>query len=332
MARLQELQYTVTGGSRVVSGVSLSPRSARGYLRTSLRCKQESLRMHNVGARSSPPGKSQGNTIGEWRRTSLPVMLLEETVLEILQASQFAKDVVGAASKLSITRTKCDPQTPDSFKRTKKSRFEDTNMRARRMREKQTIQSDRDTVASTRARSRITFKPKSPPYRRETRSTNIKTVQCRRGNTSSNTKAVVVAKKTVLFPNPLFHSSNSQPKFYKSRTPIIPRIQKQRTPHKFLIKTPPSSLKSQFKSKKAMAGTGTGTVLFLSPEKKATPPKARRCSFSPSKLASKLMSPLKNRISPMKARVQKSGNKLVSGLKQRPVFGSPMSGYSGRRT
>lgn len=44
MARLQELQYTVTGGTKMISGVSLSPRSTRGYLRTSLRCKQESLR------------------------------------------------------------------------------------------------------------------------------------------------------------------------------------------------------------------------------------------------------------------------------------------------
>ena len=44
MARLQELQYTVSGGTKVISGVSLSPRSTRGYLRTSLRCKQESAR------------------------------------------------------------------------------------------------------------------------------------------------------------------------------------------------------------------------------------------------------------------------------------------------
>ncbi|KAG4916863.1 hypothetical protein JHK87_054420 [Glycine soja] len=44
MVRLQELQYTVAGGNKVVSGVSLSPRSTRGYLRTSLRCKQESVR------------------------------------------------------------------------------------------------------------------------------------------------------------------------------------------------------------------------------------------------------------------------------------------------
>lgn len=44
MSRLQELQFTVTGGNKVISGVSLSPRSTRGYLRTSLRCKQESVR------------------------------------------------------------------------------------------------------------------------------------------------------------------------------------------------------------------------------------------------------------------------------------------------
>lgn len=47
MARLQELQYTVAGGTKVISGVSLSPRSTRGYLRTSLRCKQESVRYNS---------------------------------------------------------------------------------------------------------------------------------------------------------------------------------------------------------------------------------------------------------------------------------------------
>ncbi|MFQ6650900.1 hypothetical protein Gotur_022108 [Gossypium turneri] len=57
MARLQELQLTVTGGSKIISGVSLSPRSTRGYMRTSLRCKQESLRMKNSTPRKSPVGK-----------------------------------------------------------------------------------------------------------------------------------------------------------------------------------------------------------------------------------------------------------------------------------
>lgn len=44
MDRLQELQFTVAGGTKLVSGVNLSPRSTRTYLRTSLRCKQESIR------------------------------------------------------------------------------------------------------------------------------------------------------------------------------------------------------------------------------------------------------------------------------------------------
>ena len=46
MARLQELQYIVAGGTKVISGKSLSPRSTRCYLKTSLRCKQESVRYH----------------------------------------------------------------------------------------------------------------------------------------------------------------------------------------------------------------------------------------------------------------------------------------------
>jgi hypothetical protein len=44
MNRLQELQSTVSGGTKLVSGINLSPRSTRTYLRTSLRCKQESIR------------------------------------------------------------------------------------------------------------------------------------------------------------------------------------------------------------------------------------------------------------------------------------------------
>lgn len=65
VARLQELQYTVMGGAKVVAGVTLSPRSTRGYLRTSVRCKQESLRMwSNPASRRSPAGKFPGGTNG----------------------------------------------------------------------------------------------------------------------------------------------------------------------------------------------------------------------------------------------------------------------------
>ncbi|CAH1443646.1 unnamed protein product [Lactuca virosa] len=56
MDRLQELQY-ITGGTKLISGVNLSPRSSRGYLRTSLRCKQESLRIRNANGQKSSPGR-----------------------------------------------------------------------------------------------------------------------------------------------------------------------------------------------------------------------------------------------------------------------------------
>ncbi|CAN6544778.1 unnamed protein product [Malus baccata var. baccata] len=57
VARLQELQYTVLGGTKVISGVSLSPGSSRGYLRASLRCKQETARIKGSAPRKSPVGK-----------------------------------------------------------------------------------------------------------------------------------------------------------------------------------------------------------------------------------------------------------------------------------
>ena len=57
MARLQELQYTVAGGAKVVSGVSLSPRSTRGYLRTSIRCKQETVRQAPLFVDSAAPAR-----------------------------------------------------------------------------------------------------------------------------------------------------------------------------------------------------------------------------------------------------------------------------------
>lgn len=44
MARLQELQFTASGGAKSIDVVNLCPRSSRGYLRSSLRCKQDSFR------------------------------------------------------------------------------------------------------------------------------------------------------------------------------------------------------------------------------------------------------------------------------------------------
>ncbi|CAE5966212.1 unnamed protein product [Arabidopsis arenosa] len=90
MERLQELQFTIAGGTKVVSGVNLSPRSTRIYLRTSLRCKQETLRIKSATNKKSPVGKFPASSPGDWRKMSLPAMLLGETVTKILQASQSA--------------------------------------------------------------------------------------------------------------------------------------------------------------------------------------------------------------------------------------------------
>ncbi|XP_010927019.1 microtubule-binding protein TANGLED1 [Elaeis guineensis] len=326
MARLQELQYTVTGGAKVISGVSLSPRSTRGYLRTSLRCKQETLRMKNPPARKSPTGKFPGSINGEWRRMSLPAMLIGETVVEILQASHFAKEVVAASAKLPKTKT-TDPKTPDTIHRNKKLRCESSELRARRMKEKQvvskTIRPESGSPRLTRARSRIRFKSTSPLSKREDRSIG--------GRTSVTVNRVSPknkpwAKKAVLFPNPLFLPSSSSPSssnkqsFYRTKSPIIGRT-RQQIPHKFIIKSPPTSLKLQLKSKKAVPA-----MALNSPTEKVVVPKARRCSFSPSKLASRLVSPIRTRIS-----LQKSSSGLMSGLKQRPNFSTPVRISSTRR-
>ncbi|RWR93747.1 putative microtubule-binding protein TANGLED [Cinnamomum micranthum f. kanehirae] len=310
MARLQELQYTVSGGTKVISGVSLSPRSTRGYIKTSLRCKQESLRIRNSAARKSPKGKMPEITAGEWRRMSLPAMLVGETVHEILQASRFAKEVVTAVHNANKTASD-GPRTPETDQKKNQPHSISTHMKARRKMEKQgalqLIRSEPDPLSLQRVRSRrINFKP-SPPKKQALGKENLLTAN------RVSPKNRPWAKKTVLFPNPLFSSSPSsqQHKFCKTRSPIIAKS--QQTPHKFIIKSPPASAKFQVKIK--------NPTVTLSPPRPLVPRKKSplamttsklRQSFSPSRLANRLVSPLKNRIS-----VQKSGG-LINGLKQRP--------------
>ncbi|KAJ6762755.1 MICROTUBULE-BINDING PROTEIN TANGLED-RELATED [Salix purpurea] len=170
MARLQELQYTVAGGEKVIDGVSLSPRSTRGYLRTSLRCKQESLRIKSSAPKKSPVGKLPAPSLGEWRQMSLPAMLVGETVGEILQASRFAREIVAAVACKTKKTTIEDPKTPVTQRRKQKPHPEDTELKSRRKKEKQTkLQSTRSESGSPcllRARSRINFKV-SPPKKSE---------------------------------------------------------------------------------------------------------------------------------------------------------------------
>ncbi|KAK6915572.1 hypothetical protein RJ641_020689 [Dillenia turbinata] len=253
MARLQELQFTVAGGNKDVSGVTLSPRSTRVYLKTSLRCKQEVIRLLFHFQISFPflilDESKMPNLLQEsckQARMSLPAMLVGETVGEILQASQFAREIVAAATATKTKLKAEDPKTPTSHTRKQRPKDpENTELRTRRNREKQSklqsIRSESDSPSLQRARSRITFKVISPPEKRENGKDHVKYFANR-----VSPKHKPWAKKTVLFPNPLFHSSPStqQCKFCKTRPPVIAKSRQPTTPHKFLIKTPPS--KSNF--------------------------------------------------------------------------------------
>ncbi|MBA0636781.1 hypothetical protein Godav_024754 [Gossypium davidsonii] len=341
MARLQELQYTVAGGTKVISGVKLSPRSTRAYLKTSLRCKQESLRMKNASPRKSPIGKFPSTARGEWRRMSLPAMLVGETVGEILQASQFAREILAAVDNKTKKITVEDPMTPLAEHRKQKQQPENTELKARRKREKQNklqlIRTESDSPSLQRARSRINFKVSSPKFKELDKENN----RLMANRVSPRNRPW--AKKTVLFPNPLFSSTpaSKQQKFCKTRSPVIAR--NRQTPHKFLIKSPPSASKFQVKIKSpavvSLSPTRSMNMSKKSP-KMLTASKLRR-SFSPSRLANRLVSPLKSRkslqrsdgrsfspshlanrlVSPLKSRkgLQKSDGPM-SGMKQRPVL------------
>uniref|UniRef100_A0A5B7BCA4 Putative microtubule-binding protein TANGLED n=1 Tax=Davidia involucrata TaxID=16924 RepID=A0A5B7BCA4_DAVIN len=315
MARLQELQCTVTGGTKVISGVSLSPRSTRGYLKTSLRCKQESLRIKNANPRKSPPGKLPIINTEEWRRMSLPAMLVGETIGEILHASKFARQIVSAvASKTNNNKPNSDdPKTPVTQRKRqnqKPSNPENSELRARRKKEKQitfqSIRSESSTPTLQRARSRINFKV-SPLHQRENGGTRFSANRVSPRNRPW-------ARKTVLFPNPLFHSSptSHHHKFCKTKSPVITRKNPQTTPHKFHVKirSPPP--------------------ISISPTKVSTAAKLCR-SFSPSRLANRLvsMSPLKGRKSSVRKSDGMNMMKMMSGLKQRPTS-TPMQ-FSARR-
>lgn len=267
---------------------------------------------------------------------SLPAMLLDETVGEILQVSQFAKEIVSKRSRSKTTPFDGDnPKTPDPIirRQAKKPHCDNSELRARRTKEKQSQNRSSLLLCSPpplpRARSHITFKSSNSPLAKK------------RHDRSNSTRPVVVAhrvspknkpwaKKTVLFPNPLFLSSSSSyssspsashlKKFYKTRSPIITRRtlttqQQSKTPHKFLIKSPPTSLRSQMKSQKAVPAP----IVFSPVEKKLASSRIGRCPFSPSRLATRLVSPLRSRIS-----LQTSSSGLISGLKQRANFNTPL--------
>ncbi|KAF2586978.1 hypothetical protein F2Q70_00037715 [Brassica cretica] len=399
MERLQELQYTIAGGTKVVSGVNLSPRSTRIYLKTSLRCKQETLRIKNATNKKSPLGKFPASSPGDWRKMSLPAMLLGETVNEILQASHVTRDIVDAlAPKKSRKSTMPEedgcPKTPETQQKSLEPnpKTVNSNIKARRKKEKQKNKRSEPTSPASihKARSRIVFKIVSPQTKAEKKAQNGENSFRHLANRVSP-KHKPWVKKAVLFPNPLFISGSStqQAKFSRTMSPVIARSKNSKeTPRKFQvkIKSPPKVSVSPNRSgsnlgRKSPRGSPTRSVTlgkspklstaaklrrsftptrngsdvarkssispkrvtlqaFISPsrngdvskkslkptisptrvgKKTSTAAKLRR-SFSPSRLAMRLVSPLKSRKSVGKCDDHDEMGMLVSGLKQRPVI------------
>ncbi|XP_074312300.1 microtubule-binding protein TANGLED isoform X2 [Silene latifolia] len=311
MTRLQELQYTATGGNKVVNGVKLSPRSTKAYFKTSLRCKQESMmRIKNNGTKRSPSGKLQPNLTGEWRSMSLKSMLVGETVAEILQVSKFTKEIM-ANSNLD------DPKTPLSRKQ--RPNQQKTPIETRRKREKQhrfrVIQAESLTPSMKRARSRINFKV-SPPKKSEFEKEKVG-FSARYVTNKVSPKHKPWAKKTVLFPNPLFHSSptSQHQNFCKTNSPVIIGKRKE-TPHKFLVKSPVKIKSPQHKGFVSVSPVSKLTALSrISPPKQHTSKASKlRRSLSPSRLANRLVSPLKGRRNSMAS----SCDGLMNDLRHKP--------------
>ncbi|KMT13772.1 hypothetical protein BVRB_4g081480 [Beta vulgaris subsp. vulgaris] len=311
MARLQELQCTVTGGNKVVAGVKLSPRSTKVYLKTSLRCKQESMRIRKNASKKSPVAKLPVSVAGEWRRMSLSAMLVGETVAEILQASKVTREIMGNSNI-------DDPKTP--LPRKQKPNSEKTPLETRRKREKQhqfrIIRAESGTPALRRARSKINFKV-SPEKRSVERKNDGNSSSMRYMANRVSPKHKPWAKKTVLFPNPLFHSSppSKNQQFCKTKSPLISK--KKETPHKFLVKSP-VKIKSPHKGLNSFSpATKTTPLSRKSPPKPSSSMASKwRRSLSPSRLANRLVSPLKGRR--ISLNNSSSDELMMNGRKQRP--------------
>ncbi|KAK7337788.1 hypothetical protein VNO77_18375 [Canavalia gladiata] len=278
--RLQKLQYML------ISGFSL---------RTSLRSKEESVRIKNGAPRRSPRGKfpRPANLEGEWRQMSLPAMLVGETVGEILQASQFARKIVSAIGRKTATE---DPKTPPSQRSNLKVDPEKTQLKTRRQKEKQ-IKLQSDSQPPQRVRSRINFKV-SPSKVREFDEENNNKYLANRVSPSHR----LCASKRMLFPNPSFLSASSRKQqFCKTRSTVISR--NRGTQHKFLIKSPPSpstsTSKFQVKVKSPLIVSTSSPTRPTSLIKKTSPKKSCASkllrSFSPSRLAIKLVSTSKGK-------------------------------------
>jgi len=245
-------------------------------------------------------------------------MLVGETVAEILQASKITREIMAKSSNIE------DPKTPVTISRKQRTiNSEKTPIEARRKREKQhvfhIIRAESNTPNLQRARSKINFKvpsPKNPELDRE----NSASRRYLANRVSPRHKPW--ARKTVLFPNPLFQSSptSQHQKFCKTKSPVISK--KREIPHKFVIKSP-VNIRSPQKgllvsgASPVSASRKPRTLIRKSPPKAPSTASKLRRSLSPSRLVNRLVSPLKGRRNSLQNNSVNSDG-FMGGLKQRP--------------
>ncbi|XP_047179944.1 microtubule-binding protein TANGLED, partial [Vigna umbellata] len=236
----------------------------------------------------------------EWRQMSLSLMLVDETVGEILQASRFTREIVSAVSKKSGSKA---PQTPLSQLSNKKADPENTELHDRRKKEKQTKVVS-DSPQPLRARSRIDFKV-SPPKAAEFQKQND--VKCLKVSTKNR---------------PLFFSTHfsRQQQFCKTKSPVISR--NMGAQHKCLMKCPAEKA-SQFQGKVKNPSTfsissslARPATTNLSLSKKSSPKRWFR-SFSPSRVAARLLAS-----SPLRSKKTEKKNDGVVNLRKSSSKGS----------
>jgi microtubule-binding protein TANGLED1 len=95
---------------------------------TSAQKRSPNVKFGGVGA--------SGGEGAQWWRMSLPAMLLGQTVLEIVQASRFVRDIVTAAGAMNQEPPRTPKPAPRTRKPTAAAAPEQTPLRARRAREK----------------------------------------------------------------------------------------------------------------------------------------------------------------------------------------------------
>ncbi|CAN0914241.1 Microtubule-binding protein TANGLED [Linum grandiflorum] len=282
---------------------------------------------------------------------SLPAMLLGETMGEILQASQFAKEIVASVGAGKEEQEE-DPKTPLTTTQQRRRPMIEKNhsaLKSKRHKEKKqkhlgfgSARSDSSGTpprSNLRVRSRINFRVSSPP--------KIKSSEKKKEKENNNNSNIVAnrvsprhkpwAKKAVLFPNPVFLSSSPPPR--TGREGGARHHHHPTTPHKFLIKSPVKirpQILSPTKGRSDAGGRCRKKEGSSSPAKFAASAASKlRRSFSPSRIANRLVS-----LSPLKGRRAKNGdcggdgstaaNEKVSGLKRRPVMVAASS-FSPRR-